>query len=52
MAHTIGNLKVYYETKGDSVKLCALSSVLQVLEDDFSEVEKIVRGKSSIIRIS
>ena len=41
------------------MKLCALSSELQVLEDDFSEVEKIVEGylnssprKSSILRVS
>ena len=37
-----GNLEMYYEFVGDSVKLSTFASKLEGREDDFCEVEKIV----------
>ena len=44
VVRAVGNLEMYYETVGDSVKLSTLASELEGLEDDFCEVEKIVKG--------
>lgn len=40
----VENLEAHYEDVGDSVKLSAVASELEGLEEDFSEIESVVRG--------
>lgn len=40
----VGNLEVYYEDVGDLVKFSVVVSELEGLEEDFSEIERVVRG--------
>ena len=40
VARAVGNLEIYSETVGDSVKLCAVASKLEGLEDDFCGAEQ------------
>ena len=44
MARAVGNLEMYSETVIDSVKLCAVTSELEGLEDDCYEAKKIVKN--------
>ena len=37
-------LETYYETEKDSGNLSAISNELEVIEEDFTEVEGIVKG--------
>ena len=40
----VENLEAHYEDVGDSVKLSAIASELEGLEEDFSEIKRVVRG--------
>ena len=44
VVRAVGNLEMYCKTVGDSVKVSTLVSELEGLEDDFCEVEKVVKG--------
>ena len=40
----VKNLEAHYEDVGDLAKLSAIASELEGLEEDFSEIERVVRG--------
>ena len=40
----VENLEAHYEDVGDSAKLSAIASELEGLEEDFSEIERVVRA--------
>ena len=44
VVRAVGNLEAQYEDVGDSAKLSAVASELEGLEEDFSEIERVVRG--------
>lgn len=44
VVRAVGNLEAHYEDVGDSAKLSAVASELEGLEEDFSEIERVVRG--------
>ena len=44
VVRAVENLEAHYENVGDSVKLDAVASELEGLEEDFSDIERVVRG--------
>jgi len=44
VVRAVGNLEEHYDDVGDSAKLSAVASELEGLEEDFSEIERVVRG--------
>ena len=40
----VENLEAHYKDVGDSAKLKAVASEVEDLEEDFSEIERLVRG--------
>jgi len=44
VVHAVKNLEAYYKDGGDSAKLSAAVSELEGLEEDFSDIRRVVRG--------
>ena len=44
VVRAVKNLEAHYEDVGDLAKLSAIVSELEGLEEDFSEIERVVRG--------
>ena len=44
VVHAVESLEAHYETVGDSSRLTAIVLELEAVEEDFNEIERIVRG--------